>query len=74
MLFELGIPNLVCDLILGWQSGMYRFCDLDLFSRIIVLGAYPIYYLREESQICCMDTCLDTYVSHSILGHCDLDL
>ena len=70
MLFELGIPNLVCGFILGWQSSMYRFCDLDLFSRIIVLG----YYLREESQICCMDTCLDTYVSHSILGHCDLDL
>ena len=73
MLFELGIPNLVCGFILGWQSGMYRFCDLDLFSRIIVLGAYPIYYLREESQICCMDTCLDTYVT-SILGRCDLDL
>ena len=39
LLFELGIPNLVCGCILGWQSAMYQFggdCDLDLFSRIIV--------------------------------------
>ena len=50
MLFELGIQNFVCGFILGWQSGMYRLCDLDLISRIIVLGAYSIYYLREESQ------------------------
>ena len=55
---------------------MYQFCDLDLISTIIVTGAYLIYYLREESQICCMDTSLDADVSHTdtILGHCDLDL
>ena len=44
---------------------MYHFCDLDLFSTIIESGAYLIYYLREESQICCMDTSLDAGVSHT---------
>ena len=68
ILFELRIPNLVCGCILGWQSVMYQFCDLDLISRIIVSGAYFIFYLREESQICCMDTILDAYVSHTIFG------
>ena len=66
ILFELGIPNLVCAFIFGWQSVMYQFCDLDLISRIILSGAYLIYYLREESQICCMDTSLDVDVSHTI--------
>ena len=65
ILFELGIPNLVCGCIFGWQSVMYQFCDLDLISRIILSGAYLIYYLREESQICCMDTSLDADVSHT---------
>ena len=74
ILFELGIPNLFSGCILGWQSVMYQFCDNDLISRIIVSGAYFIYYLREESQICCMDTSLDVDVSHTILGYCDLDL
>ena len=103
ILFELGIPNLVfvcilgwqsvmylfCDLdlistiivsgcILGWQSVMYQFCDLDLISTIIVSGAYLIYFLREEFQICCMDTRMDTSldadVSHTILDHCDFEL
>ena len=74
ILFELGIPNLVCGCIFGWQSVMYQFCDLDLISRIILSGAYLIYYVREESQICCMDTSLDVDVSHTILGHCDLGL
>ena len=60
ILFELGIPNLVCGCILGWQSVM--FCDLDLISTIIVSGAYLIYYLREEFQIFCMDTSLDADV------------
>ena len=45
---------------------MYQFCDLDLISTIIVSGAYLIYYLREESHICCMDTSLDADVSHTI--------
>ena len=65
MLFELGIPNLVCGCILEWQSAMYQFCDLDFISTILVTGAYLIYYLREEYQICCMDTSLDADVSHT---------
>ena len=54
ILFELGILNLVCGCIVGWQSVMYQVlghCDLDLFSRIIVPGVYLLYYLRLESQI-----------------------
>ena len=66
ILFELGIPNLVCGCTLGRQSVMNQFCDLDLISAIILSGAYLIYYLREESQICCMDTSLDVDVSHTI--------
>ena len=50
----------------GWQSVMHQFCDRDLISRIILSGAYLIYYLREESQICCMDTSLEADVSHTI--------
>ena len=49
ILLEIGIPNLVCGCILGWQSVMYQFlghCNLDLVSRIIVSGAYLLYYLR----------------------------
>ena len=48
--FELGIPNLVCGCIFGWQSVMYQFCDLYLITRIILSGAYLIYYLRKESN------------------------
>ena len=44
ILFELGIPNLVCGCILGWQSVMFQFCDLDLTSTIIVSGAYLILF------------------------------
>ena len=66
MLFELGIPNLVCRCIFGWQSVMYQFWDLDLISRIILSGAYLVYYLREESQVCCMGTSLDVDVSHTL--------
>ena len=64
----------MCGCILGLQSVMYKFFDLDPILRIIVSGAYLIYYLREESQIWCMDTSLDADVSYIILGHCDLDL
>ena len=46
----------------------------DLVCRIIMSRTYLLYYLRWESQICCMDTSLDADVSHTILGHCDLDL
>ena len=57
---------MACGCILGWQSVMEQFCDLDLISTIIMSGAYLIYYLREESQICCVDTSLDADVSHTI--------
>ena len=40
--------------------------DLDLFSRIIVSGAYIIYYLGLESQFCCMDASLDGDMSQTI--------
>ena len=47
-------------------SVMYQFCELDQISKIIMSGAYMylIYYLREESQICCMDTSLDADVTY----------
>ena len=60
---------MVCGCLFGWQSVMYQFCDLNLISRIILSGAYLIHYLREESQICFMDTSLDADMSHTILGH-----
>ena len=49
--FEKGIPNLVCGYILGWQSVAYHFqvtvtLTSDLVFRIIVSGAYLLYYLR----------------------------
>ena len=57
---------MVCGCILGWQSVMYQFCDIDLIFRIILSGAYLIYYLREESQICCMNTSLNADVPQTI--------
>ena len=51
--FELGIPNLVCGCILGKRSVMYHFwvtvtltLTSDLVFRIIVSGAYLLYFLR----------------------------
>ena len=51
--FEVGISNLVCICILGWQSVAYHFgvtltlnLTSDLVFRIIVSGAYLLYYLR----------------------------
>ena len=51
--FEVGIPNLVCGCILGWQSVAYHIQVIvtltlvsDLVFRMIVLGAYLLYYLR----------------------------
>ena len=56
---------------------MYHFwvtLTSDHAHRTIMSRTYLLYYLRWESQICCMDTSLDADVSHTILGHCDLDL
>ena len=49
--FEVGIPNLVCGCILGSRSVAYHFrvtvtLTSDLVFRIIVSGAYLLYYLR----------------------------
>ena len=47
-------------------------CDLELNSdlvfRIIVSGAYLLYYLREECQIWCVDASWDDKVSRTIFG------
>ena len=34
-------------------------CDLDLVLIIIVSGTYLLYYLRRESQICCVNASWD---------------
>ena len=59
---------------LGIAEFMNQFCGIDLISRIIMSGAYLIYYLMEESQIGCMATSLDADVQLPFVGHCDLDL
>ena len=41
---------------------MYQFwghCDVDLVSRLIVSGAYLLYYLKKESQIWYVDASLN---------------
>ena len=50
ILFEVGIPNLVCGAILGWQSVVFHFritvtLTSDIVFRIMVSGAYLLYYL-----------------------------
>ena len=40
MFFKVGLPNLVCECIMGWQSVTYHFQVTDLVLRIIVSGAY----------------------------------
>ena len=51
--FEVGIPNLMYGCILGWRSvaqliwvAVTLSLTSDLFFRIIVTGAYLLYYLR----------------------------
>ena len=64
--FKLGITNLLCGCILGWRSVIYQFmghCDIDFVSKIIVSGAYLLYYLRQESQIWCVVASWDGRVS-----------
>ena len=53
IIFEVRIPNLMCGCILGWRSVAYHFwvtvtltLTSDLVFRIIVSGAYLLYYLR----------------------------
>ena len=71
--FEVGIPNLVSAYIFGWGSLAYHFqvtvtLTSDLVFRIIVSGAYLLYYLRYESQIWCVDASWDDKVSRTIIG------
>ena len=40
----------------------------DLVFRIILSGAYLLYYLRKESQIWCVDASWDDEVSRTIIG------
>ena len=49
--FEVGIPYFPCKCILGWWSVTYHFqatvtLTSDLVLRIIVSGAYLLYYLK----------------------------
>ena len=49
MLFEIGIPILVCECILGWWSVLYHLwvtltLPSDLVFKKIVSGAYLLYY------------------------------
>ena len=49
--FEVGIANLMCGCIFGWRSVRYHFwvtvtLTSDLVFRIIVSGAYLLYFLR----------------------------
>ena len=73
--FEVGILNMVCGYILGWRSVAYHFrvtvtltLTSDLVFRIIVSGAYILYYLRYEFQIWCVDASCDDEVSRTIIG------
>ena len=73
--FEVGIPNLMCGCILGWGSVAYHFrvtvtltLTSDLVFRIIVSGAYLLYYLRKEFQIWCVDASWDEEVYNTIIG------
>ena len=67
ILLKVGIPNLMGGCNFGCQSVTYHFwvtftLTSDLVCRIIVSRTYLLYYLKWESQICCMDTSLDADV------------
>ena len=69
--YLIGIPNLVCECILGWLSVLYHLqvtvtLTSDLVLIIIVSGAYLFYYLRYESQIWCVNASWDGGVSCTI--------
>ena len=71
--FEVGILNVVSGYILRWRSVAYHFrvtvtLTSDLVFRIIVFGAYLLYYLRKESQIWCVDASWDDKVSRTKIG------
>ena len=70
--FEVGIPNLVCEYILGWRSVAYHFgvtvtLTFDLGFRIIVPRAYLLYSLRKKSQIWYVNSSCDDEVLRTII-------
>ena len=70
-LFEIGIPNLVCECILRWRSVLYHFrvtvtLTFDLVFRKIVSAAYPI--KGRNPKIWCVDKTLNGGVSRTIFG------
>ena len=46
----------------------------DLVFRIIMSGAYLLYYLRTEFQIWCVDFSWNGAVMHTSLGHIDIGI
>ena len=71
--FEVGITHLVCESIFGWWYVMYQLwvtvtLTSELVFRIIMSGAYLLYYLRYESQIWCLGAYLYGGVSCTIYG------
>ena len=65
--------------LFGFKYVTYHFgvivtLTYDLVSRIIMPGAYLLYFLRKESHIWCVDSSWDGGVVHIILGNFDLDI
>ena len=63
----------MCECIMGWQSVTNHFqvtvtLTSDLVFRIIMSGAYLLYYLSKESQIWCVDAYWDDEVFRTIIG------
>ena len=64
--------NLVCGCILEWRCVTYHFrvavaLTSDLVFRLIMSGAYLLYFLSKESQIRCVDAFWDNGDSSTIL-------
>ena len=47
---------------------------VSLSSDLVCVQNISFILFEMGIQICCMDTFLDADMSHTILGHCDLDL
>ena len=60
-LFEIGIPNLVCECILGWRSVLAHF-------RVTVTLTSDLVFLELASSL------MHLWIVIFFLGHCDLDL
>ena len=74
--FEVGIPNLVCGCILGWQSVAYHIwitvtLTSNLVFRIIMFGAFSILFALGIPNLVC--GCIFGWQS-VMYQFCDLDL